>query len=118
MNFEPNFSSFPASWVALIGGLVVLTAGGELLVSGAAKLAKRFGMSSLLIGLTVVAFGTSMPELFVGLLSLFQGHQDILTGNIVGSNIANIGLVLGISTILLHTVCAGCYFAPVCHSSH
>jgi cation:H+ antiporter len=100
MNFEPNYPSYLLSWVALIGGLVMLTAGGELLVSGAAKLAKRFGMSSLLIGLTVVAFGTSMPELFVGLLSLFQGHQDILTGNVVGSNIANIGLILGICALI------------------
>lgn len=96
MNFEPNYSSILLSWTALIGGLVLLTAGGEFLVSGAAKLAKRLGMSSLLIGLTVVAFGTSMPELFVGLTALFQGHPDILSGNAIGSNIANVGLILGI----------------------
>ena len=88
------------SWIALAGGLVLLTAGGEFLVSGAAKLAKRLGMSSLLIGLTVVAFGTSMPELFVGLIALFQGHPDILTGNVIGSNIANIGLILGICALI------------------
>lgn len=100
MNFEPNYSSILHSWLALVGGLVLLTGGGELLVSGAAKLAKRLGMSSLLIGLTIVAFGTSMPELFVGLLALFQGHPDILTGNIIGSNIANVGLILGLCAII------------------
>jgi len=100
MNFEPNYSSILLSWIALIGGLVLLTSGGEFLVSGAAKLAKRFGMSSLLIGLTVVAFGTSMPELFVGIIALFQGHPDILTGNVIGSNIANIGLILGICALI------------------
>jgi cation:H+ antiporter len=100
MNFEPNYSSILLSWIALIGGLVILTFGGELLVAGAAKLAKRLGMSSLLIGLTVVAFGTSMPELFVGIISLFQNHPDILTGNVIGSNIANIGLILGLCAII------------------
>ena len=96
MNFEPNYPSILLSWIALIGGLILLTGGGELLVSGAAKMAKRLGMSTLLIGLTIVAFGTSMPELFVGLIALFQGHPDILTGNAIGSNIANIGLILGL----------------------
>ncbi|KPJ99745.1 MAG: hypothetical protein AMJ60_03915 [Desulfobacterales bacterium SG8_35] len=100
MNFAPNYSSILLSWIALAGGLVLLTAGGEFLVSGAAKLAQRLGMSSLLIGLTVVAFGTSMPELFVGLIALFQGHPDILTGNVIGSNIANIGLILGICALI------------------
>ncbi len=100
MNFAPNYSSIVLSWLALAGGLILLTTGGEFLVSGAAKLAQRLGMSSLLIGLTVVAFGTSMPELFVGLIALFQGHPDILTGNVIGSNIANIGLILGICALI------------------
>ena len=100
MNFEPNYSSILLAWIALISGLILLTAGGELLVAGAAKLARRLGMSSLLIGLTVVAFGTSMPELFVGLIALFQDHPDILTGNVIGSNIANIGLILGICALI------------------
>jgi cation:H+ antiporter len=100
MNSDPNFDSILLSWVALFCGLAMLTSGGEFLVSGAAKLAKRWGMSSLLIGLTVVAFGTSMPELFVGLIALFQDHPDILTGNVVGSNIANVGLILGISALI------------------
>ena len=100
MNFEPNYPSILLSWIALIGGLILLTAGGEFLVSGAAKLAKRLGMSSMLIGLTIVAFGTSMPELFVGLIALLQDHPDILTGNVIGSNIANIGLILGICALI------------------
>ena len=100
MNLEPNYSTLLFSWGALVGGLVLLTCGGEFLVSGAAKLAKKFGMSSLIIGLTIVAFGTSMPELFVGLIALLQGHPDILTGNIIGSNIANIGLILGICALI------------------
>ena len=100
MNLATNYSSILISWVALVGGLVLLTGGGEFLVSGAAKLAKRFGMSSLLIGLTVVAFGTSMPELFVGMIALFQGHPDILTGNVIGSNIANVGLILGLCALI------------------
>lgn len=100
MNFEANYPSILLSWLALIGGLALLTGGGELLVSGAAKLAKRLGMSSLLIGLTIVAFGTSMPELFVGFLALFQDHPDILTGNVIGSNIANVGLILGLCAII------------------
>jgi cation:H+ antiporter len=100
MSLEPNYSSIHLSWIALAGGLVVLTGGGEFLVSGAAKLAQRLGMSSLLIGLTVVAFGTSMPELFVGILALFQDHPDILTGNVIGSNIANVGLILGLCAMI------------------
>jgi len=100
MNLEPNYHSIILSWIALVGGLVLLTAGGEFLVSGAGKLAKRLGMSSLLIGLTVVAFGTSMPELFVGLIALFQDYPDILTGNVIGSNIANVGLILGLCALI------------------
>jgi cation:H+ antiporter len=100
MNFDPHYPSIILSLTALMGGLVMLTGGGEFLVSGAGKLAKRLGMSSLLIGLTVVAFGTSMPELFVGLLALFQDHPDILTGNAIGSNIANVGLILGVCALI------------------
>ena len=78
----------------------MLVAGGDLLISGAVKLAARLGMSSLLIGLTVVAFGTSTPELFVSVNAALRGHPNIMLGNIIGSNIANIGLILAISAIL------------------
>ncbi len=81
-------------------GLTMLVAGGELLVSGASRLAKKFGMSSLLIGLTVVAFGTSVPELFVSVTASLQGYPEIMIGNVIGSNIANVGLILGFSALL------------------
>ena len=100
MEITPNFSSIWLSLLALAGGLSLLVAGGETLISGAVKLAGRMGMSSLLIGLTVVAFGTSMPELFVSLNATLQNHPDIMIGNVIGSNIANIGLVLAISALL------------------
>jgi cation:H+ antiporter len=101
MNITPNFSSIYLSFLALAGGLVMLAAGGDFLVAGAARLARRLGMTPLLIGLTIVAFGTSMPELFVGLAAVMQGYPDILVGNVVGSNIANIGLILGLSALLV-----------------
>ena len=100
MDIAQNFSSVPLAALAVVSGLVMLVAGGELLVSGAVKLAERLGMSSLLIGLTVVAFGTSIPELFVSLAAVSQDHADIMLGNVVGSNIANVGLVLGSSALL------------------
>jgi cation:H+ antiporter len=78
-------------------GLVVLTIGGEWLVRGASRLAAAFGVSSLVIGLTVVAFGTSAPELAVSLLAAVKGQADIAFGNVVGSNICNILLILGLS---------------------
>ncbi len=98
---SPNFPSIYISLLALAGGLVMLVGGGDSLVAGASKLARRLGMTPLLIGLTVVAFGTSMPELFVGLSAVMQGCPDILIGNVVGSNIANIGLILGLSALLV-----------------
>lgn len=81
-------------------GLVLLLGGGDLLVRGASALAGTFGISPLVIGLTVVAFGTSAPELAVNLLSAFQGNTEISFGNIIGSNIANIGLIIGICAII------------------
>ena len=77
------------------GGLVLLFIGGEVLLRGAVGLSLRFGLSPLLIGLTVVAFATSMPELVVTLTAGLQGATDVGVGNVVGSNIANILLILG-----------------------
>jgi len=97
-------ASFPSLGTAFLfvgAGLLMLFIGGELLVSGAAKLARRFGMSTLMIGLTVVAFGTSLPELFVSLTATLRGYPGIMIGNVVGSNIANIGLILGISALVM-----------------
>lgn len=81
-------------------GFVFLIKGADWLVSGASSLANRLGVSALVIGLTIVAFGTSAPELSVNLLASFQGNTDIAIGNIIGSNIANILLILGISAII------------------
>jgi cation:H+ antiporter len=91
----------------LIVGLVLLLGGGDVLIRGASSLAKGFGVSPLVIGLTVVAFGTSAPELSVNLLAAFQGSTEISFGNIIGSNIANIGLILGISAIIRPLVIEG-----------
>lgn len=90
---------FSAIFFLLIG-LAILILGAELLVKGSASLAKRLGVSKLVIGLTVVAFGTSAPELFVNMYSAYNGQSDIAIGNVIGSNIANIFLILGISAII------------------
>ena len=94
--------SVTVAFFLVAAGLIMLVGGGEILVSGATRLARRLGMTSLTIGLTVVAFGTSVPELFVSLSASLQGHPDIMIGNIVGSNTANIGLILGISAMFRH----------------
>jgi cation:H+ antiporter len=84
----------------LIGGLVLLVAGGELLVRGAIRVATRLGVSPLVIGLTLVGFGTSTPELVTSVQAALRGAPGIAYGNIVGSNIANILLILGASALL------------------
>lgn len=84
----------------LLAGLAVLTFGAELLVKGASRLAAAFGLSPLLIGLTVVAFGTSAPELAVSVGAAWQGQPDLAVGNVVGSNIFNVLAILGLSAIV------------------
>lgn len=86
--------------IFLIIGLLILIIGAEGLVRGSASLARKMGISPLVIGLTIVAFGTSAPELFVNLYSAFKGTADIAIGNIIGSNIFNILLILGLSAII------------------
>lgn len=86
-------------WLAF--GLVLLVAGGEALVRGAVALASRLGVSPLMIGLTVVGFGTSTPELVTSLQAAFAGSPGIAVGNVVGSNTANILLILGTAAILM-----------------
>jgi len=80
--------------------LALLTAGAELLVRGSASLARRLGLTPLVIGLTVVAFGTSAPEMVVSVAGVFQGHGDIALGNVVGSNIFNVGMILGLAALI------------------
>lgn len=84
----------------VLGGLGLLLFGGELLLRGAVALARRFGLSTLLIGLTVVAAATSAPELIVVLWSGLQGVPDLGVGNVVGSNIANVLLILGAGAVV------------------
>jgi len=81
-------------------GVALLLGGGHLLVEGAVDLARRFGVSTLLIGLTIVAFGTSAPELAFNVIAARNGNTALSFGNVVGSNIANIGLVLGLAALL------------------
>lgn len=82
-------------------GLIALIGGAELMVRAASRIALHLGISKLIVGLTVVAFGTSSPELFVGIDAVLNNQADIMLGNIVGSNIANILLILGISAIII-----------------
>ena len=88
------------TFIFLALGLVLLVAGAEFLIKGASKLAATFGVSPLIIGLTVVAFGTSAPELAVSLNASLQGQADIALGNVVGSNICNVLLILGVSSLI------------------
>ncbi len=87
--------------VLFILGFVLLVGGANLLVEGASRLAGLLGVSPLIIGLTVVAFGTSAPELAVSVQSSLQGQTDLAIGNVVGSNILNILLVLGVAAIIM-----------------
>lgn len=92
------------SFIELAGGLVLLLGGGHYLVSGGVCLARRLNVSTLVVGLTVVSLGTSAPELLVSMHAAFSGHPDISVGNVVGSNISNIGLVLGLSSLIFPLV--------------
>ncbi len=92
-------------YVQVIGGLIVLLAGGDLLVRGSVSLARRLAVSPLLIGLTVVAAGTSAPELAVSLDAALKGSPALAIGNVVGSNVANILLVLGLPALLRPVTC-------------
>ncbi len=86
--------------LVFVAGLVLLYLGAEWLVAGSSRLALGFGVRPLVIGMTVVAFATSMPEMLVSLAAAFRDSPDLAAGNIVGSNIANIGLILGCAALL------------------
>jgi len=86
--------------IKLLAGFILLFLGGDWLVDGGVALARRFRISSLVIGMTIVAFGTSAPELLVSMTSSIKGSAGIAMGNVIGSNIANIGLILGLTAIL------------------
>lgn len=82
------------------GGLLLLFLGGEVLVRGSVSLAKNFGISTFVIGLTVVAYGTSSPEMLISIQAVLDGYPDIATGNVIGSNISNILCVLGLTALV------------------
>lgn len=86
--------------IFVASGFLLLLIGGEFLVRGATQLAQIFGMSPLLIGLTIVACGTSAPELAASLSAAFQGVPEVALGNVIGSNIANVGLILGLVAMI------------------
>jgi cation:H+ antiporter len=87
----------------LLVGLVILVIGGNFLVKGSVALAYRFNISMVVVGLTVVSFSTSAPELMVSVYSAISGHSDIALGNVIGSNIANLSLVLGATACFFST---------------
>ena len=86
--------------IKLLAGFVLLFFGGDWLVDGGVALARRYRISSLVIGMTIVAFGTSAPELLVSMISAIKGSAGIAMGNVLGSNIANIGLILGLTALI------------------
>jgi len=84
---------------SVLVGLILLCIGGYAIVSGGVSLAKKLRISSMIIGLTVVAYGTSTPELAAAVLAAFNSHTELILGNVIGSNISNVGMVIGISAI-------------------
>ena len=94
----------PLTLVLFVAGIVLLISGAELLVRGASRLAVAIGISPLVVGLTVVAFGTGSPELAVGIQAVFAGNPDITVGNVIGSNIFNVLFILGVSSLIVPLV--------------
>lgn len=92
---------FLGQWGMLVIGLALLVISGDFLVRGSVSIANRFNISSMVVGMTIVAFGTSAPELIVSVNAAFSGHPEIALGNVIGSNIANIALVLGLTASII-----------------
>ena len=92
--------SIVVSIILIILGFILLIKGADFLVDGASNIAKKFHIPEIIIGLTIVSIGTSMPELFVSVTSALEGHSDISIGNVIGSNIVNLLFILGISAII------------------
>mgnify|MGYP005749862833 FL=1 len=81
-------------------GFVFLIKGADILVAGSSSIAKRYGLSDMVVGLTIVSFGTSLPELIINILSSMQGQSELAIGNVFGSNVANLLLILGVTAII------------------
>lgn len=92
--------SLPSLIAAALGGLVILLAGSRVLLTGAVGIAQGLGVSETVIGLTVVAVGTSLPELSISMLAAARGHAEVAVGNILGSNVFNLLCVLGVSSVI------------------
>ena len=88
------------SGLFIVGGLAGIALGGDLVVDSASNIAEYFGLSQTFIGLTIVALGTSLPELVTSMVAAGRGENDLAVGNVVGSNIFNILLILGISSVI------------------
>lgn len=86
--------------ILIIIGFILLIKGADFLVEGSSNIAKKFHIPEILIGLTIVSIGTSMPELFVSVTSAIQGRSDMAMGNVIGSNVCNLLLILGLSTVI------------------
>ncbi len=86
--------------ILIIIGFILLIKGADFLVEGSSNIAKRFHIPEIIIGLTIVSIGTSMPELFVSITSAIEGHSDMAMGNVIGSNVCNLLLILGISAVI------------------
>ena len=86
--------------LVLLGGLALVILGAEWLVDGASSIARKAGLSEFLIGMTIVGIGTSMPELVVSLTGALKGNADIAIGNVVGSNIFNVLMILGVTALI------------------
>lgn len=86
--------------IFIIIGFILLIKGADFLVDGASNIAKRFHIPEIVIGLTIISIGTSMPELFVSITSALDGHSDMAIGNVLGSNICNLLLILGLSSMV------------------
>ena len=89
------------AYIQLVAGFVILILSGKYLVRGGADLARKLNVSKLVIGITIISFGTSAPELFVSIIAANNGHPGLAVGNVIGSNIANIALVLAITAIII-----------------
>ncbi len=87
-------------WLAIVGGLVLLVWSADRFVIGAAAIAHNLGVSAIIIGMVIMGFGTSAPEMFVAAAASLGGNTNVAVGNAIGSNIANIALVLGISALI------------------
>lgn len=92
------------SYLILIIGFILLIKGADIFVDGAAKIAKKFGIPAIIVGLTIVSLGTSAPELAVSLIASFEGNNGITIGNVLGSNIFNTLMVLGVTSIIMPIV--------------